>query len=379
MNSDDSQEINRLVSLLEEGRDRIEFFDAFRKSRLSCIPYHVQGVKEQHELAFKLLYEVGSISVSAGVALAMHLYLLGSIGSFPFEKESVSASVRDWFLEQVVKEQWIVAITGSVRTHNSPDDGGIHAEKTSEGYLINGHAGFMSLYDIADIAVLIASTSEGASAIFLIPLKDNAAVTGESSPFGELMRFSGTRRVKFESMHVESQNAFVLGENSEVNDVFLYQRGWFQSLVPAIYLGAAHSALQNAIDISRKKRTKSGVLLENLDGFQAAMGSLVMKHNAALAICSNTTNLLEDYGKSVTNIELDAFFEASALAKYFGTHYAEDCVLELRRLIGTAALTNPGIRETMNLILHGILHPISDFDAERYFGKKFIGKPASVG
>ncbi|MFK7849234.1 MAG: hypothetical protein AB8G77_28355, partial [Rhodothermales bacterium] len=222
MNSDVVQELDELVLFLENGGDRIEFFNMFRNSKLSCIPYYFQGAGEQHDLTFKLLYELGGVSIPAAVALAMHLYLLGSIGSYPFENDGVSASARSWFLEQAVKEQWIVAITGSVRTHKSSDDGGIRADKTTDGYVVNGYAGFMSLYDVADIAVFIAPVSDDLSAIFLVPLKDNDAITGESSPFGELMSFSGTKRIKFENLFVASQNVFVLEENSEVSDVFLY-------------------------------------------------------------------------------------------------------------------------------------------------------------
>ena len=368
-------EIREMVSYLEANPDRLLFFDRFRGSRLAYIPHYFPESPQLHQLAFKVLYEIGKLSIPAAVALAMHTYLVCSIASYPLKRSFILNRKRQWLIQEMAKKQWLIATMGGVRTFKSDKNIGLRAQQTRTGYIINGRAEFMSLADVADVALLSAMTDQGNHAIFLVSLKNNPNFVLEKTSFHELMSYSGTMSVRIDGLTVHDKDTFVVENKSRVDDFFAFQRAWFQSLISAPYLGAASMALNTVAEIGASKTTRSGVTLDNIDGLHVSLGKLVMEHKSSLLLCERTGKFLADYCEDKDRCRLYEIFEASALAKYFGTHVAEKCVASLKSIIGTEAFRNPRLENITHLIQYGIVHPASDFDLERYFGRKFIGKP----
>lgn len=372
---DELQQVSSLLSEVKTNEDYQDFYTAFKKTQLPFIPCYEKDVKKVYKGSFKVLHELGKVSIPVSVALSMHYYVLASMASYPFSKKSKEYWKREMLLQKIKKERLIIANTGSVRTlKNVVGDKAILTNREGDNYYIKGEAPFMSLSGIADYMVFTAPLPEGDTAekaIFFIPANNNNIAYIDSA-FGEAMEGSFTKSVRFNNVKVSDGNVIKL-DNAEDErcEILVYQRSWFQGLVPAPYLGASLRVLEELKTFSRKK-IKNGKKLSESESFLESTGELNLYYKTALQLCDNAGQKLTGFKKD-DNEALEQLFEATVLAKYHATHFAEAIVTTTRHLMGTSFLApNTITNKIYKEIVFGVLQPMADVDIKKYFRDKLI-------
>lgn len=371
-------ELKNMCSLLAEAeisKDYQTFYSALKQSSLPFIPCYEKDLKKAYQDCFEVLHELGKVSVPVSVALSMHYYVLASLAKYPFSKKSKEYWKREMLLQKIKKERLIIANTGSVRTFKDVlGDKNILVKREKDTYYINGEAPYMSLSGIADYMVFTAPLPKGdiaEKAIFFIPANKDAIEFSDSA-FGEIMQGSFTKSVRFNHIKISDGNVIML-DNAEDErcEILVYQRSWFQSLVPAPYLGASMRVLEE-LKIFSDQKIKNGKMLSESDTFQEHIGVLLLKYRTALQLCDNAAQKITDFKKDDKQL-LEELFEATVLAKYHSTHYAEEIVTEARHLMGTSFLAPNSITSKIyKEIVFGVLQPMADMDIKKYFSDKLF-------
>lgn len=372
----DANELTKMCALLEEvvvSNDYSKFYSAFKKTQLPFIPCYEKDPKKVYQSCFEVLHKLGKISIPVSVALSMHYYVLASMAMYPFSKTSKEYWKREMLLQKIKKERLIIANTGSVRTFkNVLGDKIILAEREKDYYNINGEAPYMSLSGIADYMVFTAPLPENdkaQKAIFFIPSNDEEIEFSDSA-FGDSMKGSFTRSVKFKDVKVSDGNVIKL-DNAEGErcEILVYQRSWFQGLAPAPYLGATLRVLDELKTFSNQK-IKNGKKLSESESFKDNLGELNLKYHTALQLCDNAAQKFVEFKKDDDKL-LEQLFEATVLAKYQSTHFSEEIVASVRHLMGTTFLVHDSITNRIyKEIVFGVLQPMADVDIKKYFCEK---------
>ncbi|MEM7380728.1 MAG: acyl-CoA dehydrogenase family protein [Bacteroidota bacterium] len=361
----------------EQNKNYYAFYDRIKASNLPFIPCNEKDTKVVHEQCFDLLRRLGEVSIPVSVALSMHYYILAAVASYPFSKTSKEYWKRELLLKKIKKERLLIANTGSIRTFKSVEGNqSIVADKIGDNYLISGKAPFMSLSGIADYAVFTAEMKDGDKAVFFIAL-DQEGIVFKDTAFGDAMEGSFTRSVEFRNVKVNGSGVIRLEANEDQrSELLIYQRSWFQALIPAPYLGAAQ-AVMNSLKVFGNKKIKKGKLLAESDSFLDALGELQIRYQAASQLSNEAANALADF-KTDDKKKLKRIFESSVVAKYFSTHFAEEIVSKARHLMGTRFLTPGSLTEKVyKEIVFGPLQPMTDTDIMEYFGDLAIGREKS--
>ena len=259
----EKNELEGILKILEQADSSEgyrQFYQAFKQTSLPFIPCYEKNPKKIYQSCFNVLHEIGKISIPVSVALSMHYYVLASMATYPFSKKSKEYWKREMLLQKIKKEKLLIANTGSVRTFKSTaGDRAILAKKEQDQYVINGQAPFMSLSGIADYMVFTAPLKEkdfDHKAIFFIPVSTEN-IEFEDEVFGEVMQGSFTRSVAFNKVEISTGNVIKLdNDEDERCEILVYQRSWFQGLVPAAYLGASNRILDELKSFSIKKKLK---------------------------------------------------------------------------------------------------------------------------
>ncbi|GAA4276632.1 acyl-CoA dehydrogenase family protein [Aquimarina mytili] len=371
---DELKQVCKVLIEVEKTKDYPKFYSFLKTTKVPFISCYEKDVRKVYQESFRVLHRIGEVSIPVSVALSMHYYVLASFASYPFSKTSTVYWKREVLLNKIKKEGLLIANTGSVRTYkDASGNTKIMAKKENDSYIINGKAPFMSLAGIADYLVFTAELSEGSNAVFFIPSNNNSIVF-EDSVFGDTMQGSFTKSVTFENLNVPSSNVIQLDQSEQERcEILVYQRSWFQALVPAPYLGAAYRVILQLKEFSGKK-IKNGKTLSESERFSDTVGDLMIKYKAACQLCEQAGVLLEDFRVS-NKSSLEKLFEASVVAKHFSTHYAEEIVNQTRSLMGTRFLTPGSItNKVYKEIVFGALQPMTDTDIRDYFGKQLMYK-----
>lgn len=352
--------------------DYSNFYTYFKSTSLPYIPCEEKKTLSMHQQCFEVLEEIGQVSIPVAVALSMHYYILATIASYPLAKTSTSFWKRELLLNKLKKEKALIANTGSVRTYNDATTAAkISASKVINGYRVHGKAPFMSLSGIADYQVFTAGLAQGKKAIFFAPSNTDQITFGEDV-FGDTMLGSFTKSVTFNDLEVAHNFVIALEEDTpsnQENASLVYQRAWFQSLGAAPYLGGAYAVIEHLKAFGAQKH-KNGNPLANSEYFQKTVGSLIMKYKGAkqLAIQSGTT--LANFRKADRVAFLKELFEASVLAKYYGTQFAEEIITQSRQIMGTSFLKAGSFgAKVSRQITFGAAQPMTNPDIIDYFAK----------
>ena len=366
-------EISAYLANAEKSKDYHEFYNAFKASKLPFIPCYEKDPKMVYQSCFDVLHELGKISIPVSIALSMHYYVLASMALYPFSKKSKEYWKREMLLQKIKREQLLIANTGSVRTFkNALGDKKIVIEKQKDNYYINGEASFMSLAGIADYMVFTAPLPDNDTAdkaIFFIPVAtDN--IQFSDNAFGDVMQGSFTKTVQFNKVKISSGNVIKLDNViDERCEILVYQRSWFQSLVPAPYLGASLKVFEELKTFGSKK-VKNGKRLSESESFLEELGELMISYKTAIHLCDNAAQKLAEFKKDNEHL-LKQLFEATVLAKYHATHNAEKLVTKTRHLMGTSFLKPNSItNKVYKEIVFGVLQPMADIDIKNYFSAK---------
>ena len=355
---------------VEQSKTYQQFYTFLRTTGLPYIPCLEDDVEVLYQECFETLHRLGEVSIPVSVALSMHYYVLASIATYPFKKTSPQYWKREILLNKIKKERLFIANTGSVRTYdNVLGNKALNAMKEKDNYIVYGEAPFMSLAGIADYLVFTAELSDGGKAVFFVA-SDNTQIEFTDTAFGDTMRGSFTKSVKFKNLRVPVSNVIKLDSHTkEQSELLIYQRSWFQALVSAPYLGAAQRVIKDVRDFGKGK-IKKGKKLSESEYFLDRLGELTLKYKGAKQLCMQAGHSLSKFKRGDKAL-LEMLFEASVLSKYFATHYAEEIVTKARHLMGTqflspCSMTNKIYKE----IVFGALQPMTDIDIKAYFSQK---------
>lgn len=377
----DNQEVNRKTELekvcdklyeVEKTKNYKEFYAFIKTTRLPFIPCHEKNTETVYQECFRVLHRIGEISIPVSVALSMHYYILASFSSFPFSKKSIQYWKREVLLKKIEKEQILIANTGSVRTFkDTSGNKGIVAQKEKDFYVINGRASYMSLSGVADYLVFTATLTKGTKAVFFLPANDDK-IKFEDAAFGDTMKGSFTKSVTFKNLIVSSTNVIKLDTIDEERcELLIYQRSWFQALVPGSYLGAAFCVISHLKAFSQKKIRNDKKLSES-ENFLDSLGELMIKYKTGYMLCENAGTTIANFEKG-NKSSLEKIFEASVVAKYFSTHFSEDIINKARYIMGSKFLSpNSLTNKIYKEIVYGVLQPMTDIDIKEHFGRSLI-------
>ncbi|EZH73281.1 hypothetical protein ATO12_19970 [Aquimarina atlantica] len=377
----DHQKVNKKTELdkvcdklyeVEKTKNYKEFYAFIKTTKLPFIPCHEKNIETVYQECFGVLHKIGKISIPVSVALSMHYYILASLSSFPFSKKSMQYWKREALLKKIEKEQILIANTGSVRTFKEVSGNkGIVAQKERNRYIINGRAPYMSLSGVADYLVFTATLTKGTKAVFFLPANDDK-IKFENAAFGDTMKGSFTKSVIFKNLIVSSTNVIKLDNtNEERCELLIYQRSWFQALVPASYLGAAFCVILHLKAFSQKKIKNDKKLCES-DHFLNSLGELMIKYKTGYMLCEHAGTTIANFEKG-NKASLEKIFETSVGAKYFSTHFSEEIINKARYIMGSEFLSSNSLTNKIyKEIVYGVLQPMTDIDIKEHFGKSLL-------
>ncbi|WP_103070274.1 acyl-CoA dehydrogenase family protein [Aquimarina sediminis] len=368
-------ELERIVKKLievEKGKEYEKFYTFIKTTDLPFIPCYEKNTGIVYQECFRILHEIGGMSIPVSVALSMHYYVLASLSCYPFSKKSTQYWKREFLLKKIRNEKLLIANTGSVRTFEGiSNKKNIVAQKEKGDYVINGEAPYMSLSGVADYLVFTAELQEDAKAVFFVPAKDSR-IEFYDTAFGDTMLGSLTKSVKFRDLQVDSANVIKLDNAIEERcEILVYQRSWFQALVSAPYLGATFRVIKCLKEFSKEK-IKNGKRLSESENFLDSLGELMLKYKAACQLCKVAETSISNFQKG-NKTSLEKMFEASVLSKYFSTHFSEEIITRVRHLMGSHFLSPNSITDKVyKEIVFGALQPMTDIDIKEYFSTSFM-------
>jgi alkylation response protein AidB-like acyl-CoA dehydrogenase len=345
-----------------------QFFKDFKASELCFLPCAARAEPAAlHRALVDGLLSFGQIGIAEGVGAAMHLYMLTAFATMPLSEADLMHR-RDVFLAMVLKCRFLIANTGSDAQTRSANAGrsATDAVRVPGGSVINGAKSFVSLVEVADVILFTAKSDTGRPVFFVSPMADPAIRVG--APHFDSAFPMHTCSVEFHDLFVPDNMAFPESASSDVSShVHIFQRALFQSLIPAVYLGAATRAMKEAAIFAKAAR------LSELDGVHAELGRSVIHLQGALAATRVCNGAFENFVRQPSALHLQAFVEAAAVAKHVGCGVAAEIVTKVQRFIGTRAL-EPGhaMAEIARLAPFGPLHPVVGAQAERQFGRALL-------
>lgn len=362
-------EVARICTELDYSDRYRSFFVHFRASDISFIPCR-KGIDaiDLHQALIDLLLKIGEIGIPEGVGAAMHLYMLTSFAKFPIPEENLAAR-RNNFVQIVHTNRYLIANTGSddqTRSANALTSSTV-ARRTADGILVTGRKTFLSLARVADI-VLFTALAEGNPVFMVVPLSSPGIAVKESH-FHESFPME-TYAIEFNDVFVPPEMIFEdSNPGAPMASIHVFQRSLFQSIISAVYLGAARRSLMEAAKFSHAQG------LSNLDGVQVELGKLSLQLESALTgsrMCGKSFAAFLDAPSDKT---LNAFSTAASVAKYSGCSTAAEIVGAVQRFIGTRCM-EPGhaMAEIVRLAPFGPLHPVVGALTERTAGKHVLAQ-----
>ncbi|MBA3772578.1 MAG: acyl-CoA/acyl-ACP dehydrogenase [Ramlibacter sp.] len=346
------------------------FFQEFRGTRLAfmaCEPQIDVGILHADMLSG--LAEIGALGVAEGVGACMHLYMLFALATIPLPDAHLDER-RKRLLLQIAERRLLVANTGSDavrRSDNSEQTSTALVDLKDGTYSASGAKTFLSLATVADLVLFTAGPPDARLCFCLAPLRDSGVVIG-SSEFDSSLNMN-THGLEFKDVIIPEEMVFAPSGNEGGALFHGYQRAVFQATISAVYLGAAFEALKEAGSFAQSAR------IDTVDGVRAELGSLVMKHDGALAISRACREPLYTFTAQPTPATLAALTDTAMVAKHFGCQVAAAIVTSVQRFIGTRSMRpEHPLVEMSRMVAFGPLHPVVAAQAVRHFAQRVCPK-----
>jgi alkylation response protein AidB-like acyl-CoA dehydrogenase len=344
------------------------FFREFRTADLSFLPCRPSiDSAALHATLIDGLFSIGGFGIAEGVGATMHLYMLAAFAKFPI-RDPALAQRRAAFIDMVGRGRLLIANTGSDarRPSDSACPNATVAVPVNGGYRVNGAKSFLSLAQVADLVVFTADILGRGVSFFVAPLNNHAIQIG--SPQFDPAFPLHTHSVLFEDLVVPEAMTLACEEKGSTTvSAFTFQRAVFQSLISAVYLGAARRALQEAARFA----TQQG--LADSDGARAHLGRSAIRIQGALAATRICGDPFADFIENPCQETLQVFADTATVAKQTGCIAAAEVVTEEQRFIGTRSMQAGHVMaEISRLVQFGPLHPVVSAQAERHFGDAFL-------
>jgi alkylation response protein AidB-like acyl-CoA dehydrogenase len=333
------------------------------------IPCQGNAVDVMFQNMYDILHAVGSYSVPIGIGLCMHYYVLASVATYPLPFFSASFFARRLLLKYIKDDRLIIANAGSVRTfvESTDQQQSLHIRNDTGRMTLHGAAQFMSLAGIADIVVLTATDSCNEQAVVCVPLRDTGISYGPISHDATL-RDSRTRQIFFDGVPINPRHVF---RGKSDTNAGVYQRTWFQGLLPAVYLGAAERLFKRLMHRAENKiSTRRELTISSLDDFRAtAARCLATLKTGRLISRGIGYQLLRCAHSQVALLDV---CEASALAKLFVAEQVEPCLRTLLGYFGVEGVIDQDIQRTLQQLAFAGVQPMSTFDLYQYYGEELM-------
>jgi alkylation response protein AidB-like acyl-CoA dehydrogenase len=313
------------------------------------------------------LLSIGEVGIAEGVGAAMHLYMLAAFATMPIQEARI-AERRRAFVAMILASRLLLANTGSDAQTRSANAGrsATVAVRVDGGSVVNGTKSFLSLADVADVVIFTAMLDDGSTGFFVAPMNDPAIRIG-ARHFDAAFPLH-TNSVEFHDLFVPDPMSFAESPSQAPAGGFhLFQRALFQSLISAVYLGAARRALKEAAKFAKAHG------LSDVDGVHVELGRLLIRWQGALAPTRICARPLRRFVQSPCAANLQSFAEAATVAKQVGCAAAADIVSTVQRFIGTRSMESGHVMaEIVRLAPFGALHPIVGAQADRQFGRALL-------
>jgi butyryl-CoA dehydrogenase len=240
-----------------------------------------------------------------------------------------SDAQKQKYLPQIAAGKKLAALGLTEPTAGS-DAAGIKttAQKTPDGYVLNGTKQFITNGGEADIYTIIALTDKakgarGASAI--IVEKGAAGFTFGKKEKKMGIRASSTRELVFRNCLVPAEN--IIGREGAGFIVVMRVLDYSRPGIGAQALGIAQGALEAAVDYTRQ-RIQFGQPLISLPVVQYKLADMAIKVEAARALVYSVAKAIDGGAKSFT--------EESAMAKVFASDMAMQVTTDAVQVCGGA-------------------------------------------
>lgn len=337
-----------------------QVFALLRKTEIPFLPCLLAADPLRlHRLTFSTLHHIGMRSVGIGVGLAMHMYFLAALATYPLPPAQELDDRRRFFLANVLSGRWLIANSGP-DAHGSP----VVAQDRDGAYLIHGAKRFMSLAHVADVMFFTGHLDSGLPCAFVTPLTLSGLRIGAPS-FGHRLSDADTHQLRFDDAILPC--SALIASGSDLSSMNLFQRSWFQSLIAAPYLGAASRALDLA-----HSRTSAPGQSDGIGSLSARLGRLMILWRSAMVNSLAAAEDLAAVARDGTARAWNTLEASAAIAKYVGTEAAEHIVAEVRRICGTAAVSSELLSRLSTDIVLGVLHPPRAEHIEETLGSLFF-------
>ncbi len=372
-------QIEEVASALEAGLARNDLAEFYSTLRSTNVPFlaviHQKDALSLATNCCKVLHRLGGLSPAVALAVENHLYVTSALATFPTPDPALQERRKLW-LRRMWEGQLLVANSNSTVHSNKLGSLGVTARREGEGFRVTGSASYMSLASQGDLVVFLTLIEGEGPALFVTKLRDNPGIDIGPFLFPRTMLDSDTRRISFRDVFLSQDELLVGGMNEQMSQLNLFEMIWHQLLIPALYLGAAASAIEEVRLFLSSVRGHDDRPLAELDGMVVETGRLVIRYRAAWALVQETAGrLAEVAGHPLEKESLADLFDLAGTAKHVGTSCAEEIVIAVRRIVGARSFTGSPphpIERLSQEILFGPLGPEVNARIERRIGKRAL-------
>ena len=366
-----------LAASLETG-DLSAFYETFRSTDLPfLLQFHLENPRGLYSSCFDVLHRLGSLSPAVALALENHLYVTAALATFPARGNPVLEQRRRTYLRLVIDERLLVANTNSRVHAGKVGSLGSGARRVEGGVLVSGSAAYMSLAREGDLVFFLSRIENEGPAVLVTRLRDNPQIEIGPLLFPRMMVDSDTRRVTFHDTFVPDDGVLLSGKSEDLARLSAFQLAWHQALIPAVFLGAAARALEEARLFLRSVNGPSGQPLADLDGMVVDVGRMAIRYRCACSLARQAGEALESLARRARArpAEFEEVLELACAAKLAGTKCAEEIVAEVRRIIGGRAFTGSHPLERLSQeVMFGPLAGEVNAMIERRHGRRVLGE-----
>lgn len=372
-------QIETAAAALEQAlaqNDLTVFYKVFRDTDLPFVGSIYEGdAYGLFLICFDVLHRLGGLSPAAALAVENHYYVSSAIATFPTALDEARDSRRRSLLNMIMAERQLVANTNSKVHTGKLGEIGTLARREAGGFRIDGKAAYTSLATQGDLLVLIAQIEgEGPAVFSIIPMQNNPGVKIGEYLFPSAMLDSDTRQITFNNLFLPEEALLAGGNDGQAGLLFSFEMAWHQLLIPALYLGAAARAIEEARMFLRATRGRDNQPLSELDGMVIDMGRLAIEYRSACCVVQQAGQALGEVKELPRDSQLlEKALDLASAAKYVGTRCAETTVTAARRIVGARSFVGGHHLERLSQeVMFASLGPEVSAVIERRYGKKVL-------
>jgi alkylation response protein AidB-like acyl-CoA dehydrogenase len=256
-----------------------------------------------------VLRQLGFYSHDNGLNFSIMAHALAC--TMPLEKFGTSPEIKS--LVKDFASGKLILCNGMTESQGGSDANNMvtTAEKTSNGYNINGHKSFCTNGPVADYALMYAVTDKdkgffGGITAFLVDLKLNGVK--KEPAFAKMgLRTATACRINFDNVLVD--DAFVVGQQGAGGLMFQESMVFEKSFMAACHTGTLHRWLNEMVDFCKKRRFNQQPLIKQ-QSISHMLAEVKIDLETAQALVDRSIAQLN--GKNISRK-----IEAAAVVKYF--------------------------------------------------------------